>query len=196
MEVLRQILRIISHLSSRLLPSRLAWIALQDFVSPRPPMRPPSEGTVILGAGVIGLSTAYYLAMELVKSGASESAPLWPPVVVVDPSSDICSGASGEATGGLGDFGFSSETSPLGLLSYRLHKELASEFGGREKWGFSDLEIYRVTPKNFTGSPSPLDSWGPALPVGRKLSDLPNWIKASEDWAVQSLAEAPHSAHL
>ncbi|CAG8957804.1 hypothetical protein HYFRA_00000143 [Hymenoscyphus fraxineus] len=127
----------------------------------------PPEGTIIIGA-----------------------------VVVVDSSEDVCAGASGRSTGGLGDFGFVSDLSPLRSLSYLLHKEFADKFGGREKWGFSDLEIYRVSPKNVSGDLSPPVSWGPAPPVEKIVSDLPNWVNTSDDWKVQSLAAAPHAAHV
>lgn len=53
--------------------------------------------------------------------------PSEPDIVVIDSSHDICAGASGKATGGLGYFGFRPETSSLGTLSYKLHKELANE---------------------------------------------------------------------
>ncbi|KAH7310953.1 hypothetical protein BKA65DRAFT_558782 [Rhexocercosporidium sp. MPI-PUGE-AT-0058] len=76
------------------------------------------------------------------------------------------------------------------------HEDLASKFGGSEKYGFSDLGIYRVSPKNFTGTPSPSNSWGPHPPFDREISDLPPWIKSSKDWKVVSLADAPNSAHL
>ncbi|KLJ08917.1 hypothetical protein EMPG_15656 [Blastomyces silverae] len=99
-----------------------------------------------------------------------------PDIVVIDSSRDICSGASSEAMGRLGDFGFRAETAPLGIFSYKLHKELASKYNGRGIYKFSDLEIFRASPKNFTGNPSPPDTtWGPSPP---------------------SLAEAPYAAHL
>jgi hypothetical protein len=155
-----------------------------------------SEDTVILGAGVIGLSTAYYLALTLNESVSQFPRLSNASIVVVDPSHVVCPGASGTATGGLGDFGFSPVTAPLGVLSYTLHKGLASKFGGEHRYGFSDLEIFRVSPKNFTGTPSPPNSWGSHLPIDRSVSDIPPWLKGSDDWKVESLADAPHSAHL
>ncbi|OAX81829.1 hypothetical protein ACJ72_03832 [Emergomyces africanus] len=167
----------------------------QEFISSSPPAIPSPETTVIIGAGVIGLSTAYYLAHALNET-VSYMPPSVPDIVIIDSSHDICSGASGEATGGLGDFGFSSQTAPLGAFSYKLHKELASKHNGREVYKFSDLGIFRVSPKNFTGNPSPPDNWGPSAPVNKTTSDLPPWINPSNDWNVQSLAEAPRAAHL
>ncbi|PGH29198.1 hypothetical protein GX50_08061 [[Emmonsia] crescens] len=190
MDFSRYLPRVITHL----LP-RWIWIAPQAILSSSPSTIPAPDTTVIIGAGVIGLSTAYYLALALNET-TSYMPPSVPDIVVIDSSHDICSGASGEATGGLGDFGFSSDTAPLGTLSYQLHKELASKYNGREKYKFSDLGILRVSPNNFTGKPSPPDTWGPSPPGDKTISDLPPWINPSNDWNVQSLAEAPHAAHL
>jgi hypothetical protein len=193
MELSHHLLWLLSCITSRFVPFRPGWTASQDILSPTE-SRP--ESTVILAAGIIGLSTAYYLSAAMNETISPSSSGLQPAIVVIEPSHDICPGASGEATGGLGDVGFSTETSPLGSLSYSLHKELASKYGGREKYGFRDLSVFRVSPKSFTGSPSPPDSWGPSPPVEKNISNLPNWINPSEDWAVHSLADAPHAAHL
>lgn len=115
------------------------------------------DTTVILGAGIIGLSTAYYLALAL-KESSTASLPCQPKVVVVEPSHDICPGASSGATGGLGDFGFSDAVSLLGDFSYSLHKDLALTYQGRKNWGFRDQNVFRVTPKDFKGDLSPPDS--------------------------------------
>ncbi|EEH05249.1 conserved hypothetical protein [Histoplasma capsulatum G186AR] len=166
-----------------------------NTVFPSPSTTTSPETTVIIGAGVIGLSTAYYLAQALNET-TSYMPPYEPDVVVIDSSHDICAGASGKATGGLGNFGFRPETSSLGSLSYKLHKELASKYNGREKYKFSDLSIYRVSSKNFAGNPSPPDSWSSSAPIDKNISDLPPWINPSNDWKVQLLADAPHAAHL
>jgi len=64
--------------------------------------------TVILGGGIIGLSTAYHLALALRDQNT--------PILVADPSSAICSGASGQCEGALGGFGFDKQVQPLGKL--------------------------------------------------------------------------------
>lgn len=75
--------------------------------------------TVIVGAGIIGLSTAYHLAHAVNSS-----------IVVVDQAPAICSAASGQCEGALGEFGFTKETQPLARLSYRLFARLAADNGG------------------------------------------------------------------
>lgn len=152
------------------------------------------ESTVILGAGVIGLSTAYYLAMSL--SGNYSTLPSRYRILVIEPSHDICPGASGGATGGLGDFGFVETVAPLGNLSYQLHEDLASAYDGWRNWGYNDQSIYRVLSQNFSGDPFPSDSWGYAPPVATDPSSLPSWIRSPEDWSVHLLAQAPHVAHM
>ncbi|PGH04387.1 hypothetical protein GX51_03546 [Blastomyces parvus] len=165
----------------------------EDLSSPTPTPAPIT--TVVIGAGVIGLSTAYYLALALNKTASYMPPSSEPDIVVIDSSHDICPGASGKATGSLGDFGFGSETALLGTLSYQLHKELASKYNGGEIYEFSDLKIFRVS-KNDTGNPSTPDTWGPSPPVNKTISDLPSWINPSNDWDVQSLAEVPYASHL
>lgn len=147
-----------------------------------------SSDTVVFGAGVIGLSTAYYLALAVQNTAKAK-------IVVVEPSAHIAPAASGQATGGLGNFGFGPETAELGSLSYALFQDLAGK-AGREQFGFSDLSVYRTIPEDFAGTPNPPDSWGPAPPVEKPVSALPDWIQARGDWKVKQIAGFPHAAHL
>lgn len=74
-----------------------------------------SSEVVIVGAGVVGCATAYYLAKEGVK------------VTIVERDS-VASHASGFAFGGLnplGGVGIPDPLGPLALESFRLHRELA-----------------------------------------------------------------------
>ncbi|OJD24453.1 hypothetical protein ACJ73_04189 [Blastomyces percursus] len=155
--------------------------ASQEDLSSSPSQTPAPITTVIIGAGILGLSTAYYLAIALNETVSYMPPSSEPDIVVIDSSRDICSSASGEATGRLGDFGFRFETAPLGTLSYKLHKELALKYNGREIYNFRDLEIFRASPKDFAGNPSPLDTWDPSAPVNKPISDLPPWINPSKD---------------
>jgi glycine/D-amino acid oxidase-like deaminating enzyme len=82
--------------------------------------------TVILGAGIIGVSTAYYLS--LTHSPAD--------IHLVEPAQELFSSASGFAGGFLAADWFSASVSGLGLLSFEEHARLAREFGGRERWGY------------------------------------------------------------
>jgi glycine/D-amino acid oxidase-like deaminating enzyme len=84
--------------------------------------------TAILGTGIIGLSTAYFLSQS----------PSTPPssIHLIDPSPTLFASASGFAGGFLAEDWFFGDSEELGKLSFRLHRELAEENGGREKWGY------------------------------------------------------------
>lgn len=85
------------------------------------------SSTVILGTGIIGLSTAYYLSLSQDPST----------IHLIDPSPTLFSSASGYAGGFLSRDWFAEEVSELGLLSFEEHKKLAEEHAGGETWGYS-----------------------------------------------------------
>ncbi|KAK3383583.1 FAD dependent oxidoreductase [Lasiosphaeria ovina] len=95
--------------------------------------------TVILGAGIIGVSTAYYLSDHQPASS----------IHLVDPASGLFSSASGYAGGFLAKDWFSPSTASLGALSFDQHRRLAQEKGGREKWGYA-----QTASVSYTASPS------------------------------------------
>ncbi|KAL9117185.1 MAG: hypothetical protein Q9187_006280 [Circinaria calcarea] len=86
--------------------------------------------TVIIGAGIIGSSTAYYL---------SESSSTTPPssIHLIESCPELFASASGYAAGFLARDWFEGSVAPLGALSFDLHKQLAEENNGWEKWGYS-----------------------------------------------------------
>ncbi|PQE33654.1 FAD dependent oxidoreductase superfamily protein [Rutstroemia sp. NJR-2017a WRK4] len=85
-----------------------------------------SQNTVILGSGIIGLSTAYYLSQGLQPST----------IHLIDPSPALFSSASGYAGGFLARDWFSAACAELGELSFEEHRKLAEEYNGGEKWGW------------------------------------------------------------
>ena len=85
--------------------------------------------TVIVGGGIIGLSTAYYLSRT---TSASKRAN----ITVVDTAPRLLAGASGFAGGFLAPDWFSPAVAPLGQLSFDLHEKLAAEEGGRDRWSY------------------------------------------------------------
>jgi len=91
-----------------------AWSNVQQpLASQRDTLR--GDDTVILGAGVIGLATAYQLALAHRKTANTTSKP-HSRIVVIERAAHISPAASGQATGGLGDFGFASGVADLGAL--------------------------------------------------------------------------------
>lgn len=95
-------------------------------------------GTVIIGGGIIGLSTAYYLSLS---RPATDDAPIH----IIDSSPMLLASASGYAGGFLASDWFSPAVSSLGALSFRLHRELAEKHNGSRKWGYAGSHIYSLS---------------------------------------------------
>ena len=70
------------------------------------------EPIVILGGGIIGFATAYYLATS---QGDGRD------ITIIDNSPILFEGASGQANGILHAYGFDPALTPLANLSYDLH---------------------------------------------------------------------------
>ena len=84
--------------------------------------------TVIVGAGIIGTSTAYYLSQSETYKGE---------IHLLEASPELFASASGYAAGFLARDWFSPRLARLGALSFDLHKQLAEENHGYEIWGYS-----------------------------------------------------------
>lgn len=83
--------------------------------------------TVVLGAGIIGLSTAYYLSRH--QPGAT--------IHLVEPSPELFASASGNAGGFIARDWFGPGAASLGALSFDEHRRLAGAHGGAARWGYS-----------------------------------------------------------
>lgn len=85
-----------------------------------------ATNTTILGAGIIGLSTAYYLAQHQ------------PPgtIHLVEPSPALFASASGQAGGFLARDWFAPASAALGALSFDEHARLADAHDGAARWGY------------------------------------------------------------
>ncbi|KAI0685996.1 FAD dependent oxidoreductase [Cytidiella melzeri] len=83
--------------------------------------------TVILGTGIIGLSTAYYLSLISQKHE----------IHLVESSPELFASASGKAAGFLAKDWFTPAVMPLGEFSFDLHRKLAEQHDGHSRWGYS-----------------------------------------------------------
>jgi glycine/D-amino acid oxidase-like deaminating enzyme len=91
----------------------------------------PEKSIVIIGGGIIGCSTAYFLTRHPKYNPEKHS-------ITILEASGIASGASGKAGGLLALWAYPNSLVPL---SFRLHKELAAEHGGDQRWGYRALGV-------------------------------------------------------
>ncbi|KAL8867105.1 MAG: hypothetical protein Q9174_005876, partial [Haloplaca sp. 1 TL-2023] len=113
--------------------------------------------TVIIGSGIIGTSIAYYLSQSSNNS-----------IYLIDSSPRLFAGASGYAAGFLASDWFSKASASLGKLSFDLHRKLAEENNGYERWGYS---------------PSTATSLADIVDNGGEEDD-------GQDWVAQGLSRA------
>ena len=85
--------------------------------------------TVIIGAGIIGSATAYYLSQPPSSTLPSD-------IHLIESSPELFASASGYAAGFLACDWFGPASASLGALSFDLHKQLAEEHDGAARWGY------------------------------------------------------------
>lgn len=95
-----------------------------------------TSNTIILGAGIIGLSTAYYLAKHQQPNT----------IHLVEPSPELFASASGYAAGFLARDWFGPGVSSLGALSFDEHRRLAKVHDGVSRWGYQRSTAVNYTP--------------------------------------------------
>ncbi|KAL6878969.1 FAD dependent oxidoreductase [Trichoderma novae-zelandiae] len=86
---------------------------------------------VIVGGGIIGSSTAYYLTRHPKFNPALHT------ITLLEAAPAVAAGASGKAGGLLGLWAYPASLVPL---SYKLHAELAAEHGGANRWGYRKIK--------------------------------------------------------
>lgn len=106
-----------------------------------------ASNTVILGAGIIGLSTAYYLAKHQQPST----------IHLVEVSPELFASASGSAAGFLARDWFGPGVSSLGALSFDEHRRLAKAYDGASRWGYRRTTAVNYNPGPRKGKTS---AWG------------------------------------
>ena len=145
-------------------------------------MSPTTSSTVIIGGGIIGFSTAYYLALSQEKEGGL--------ITIVNNASGLFNGASGRATSVLGDYGFLPEAVSLGNLSWDLHRELASNYKGKEAWSFSDIVIHEPSLQ------SEYEEISQSAETEKKMAQLPDWFRNSNRYIDHIVADGKHAARM
>ncbi|KAK1813330.1 hypothetical protein LTR12_012254 [Friedmanniomyces endolithicus] len=89
---------------------------------------------VIIGGGIIGCTSAYYLTRHPSYDPSKHS-------ITLLEAGKIAGGASGKAGGLLALWAYPSSLVPL---SYGLHKRLSEEHGGEERWGYRAVHCAQV----------------------------------------------------
>ncbi|KAJ4369926.1 hypothetical protein N0V83_005690 [Neocucurbitaria cava] len=89
---------------------------------------------VIIGGGIIGSTTAYFLSRHPNFNKETHT-------ITLLESTKIAGGASGKAGGLLALWAYPSCIVPL---SYKLHQELAEEHGGAQRWGYRAVHCGQV----------------------------------------------------
>ena len=84
---------------------------------------------VIVGAGIIGVCTAYYIVHHPKFDSEKYH-------ITMIESKRVAGGASGKAGGLLALWAFPQQIVPL---SFRLHEELSNKYNGSEEWGYRRL---------------------------------------------------------
>jgi glycine/D-amino acid oxidase-like deaminating enzyme len=173
--------------------------------------------TVILGSGIIGLSTAYFLT----ESGNTD--PL--SIVLLDSSAELFHCASGFAGGFCAQdcgfcitsscpnyqksdktIGFAPSVASLGALSFALHKRLADENNGRATWGYSPSTGISLSQDSESAIGGSGEDWldngtsrAEAVPV-KQLADgaggAPEWLRRTQDGTIEVISREGTTAQI
>lgn len=100
----------------------------------------PTRNIIVVGGGIVGSSIAYYLS-KAVATTATRAATK---ITLIEASAAPAPGASGKAGGFLALDWHGPATASLAKLSFNLHRSLADQDGGQEKWGYREVETWQV----------------------------------------------------
>ncbi|KAF2785965.1 FAD dependent oxidoreductase-like protein superfamily [Melanomma pulvis-pyrius CBS 109.77] len=152
--------------------------------------------TVILGSGIVGLSTAYYLS----QSGKT------PPesIHLVDSSTQLLHCASGFAGGFLAEDWYAPSVAPLGALSFKIHKQLADANNGRKIWGYTQSTGISLSQDSEAAVGGSGEDWlrdgtSRANAAGTKAAvgvDGPTWLKRMEGGSLEVISQENSTAQI
>lgn len=153
--------------------------------------------TVIIGTGIIGASTAYYLSQP-----PSQTSPT--SIHLIESSPRLFASASGYGAGFLARDWYGPYVSSLGALSFDLHKHLAAEHGGREKWGWSRSTGTSLTHSGDAGNGKRGDDWlregtSRAQAAGEhdsKSGEGPAWLTEQKGGKVEVISQGDSTAQV
>ncbi|KND93562.1 putative oxidoreductase TDA3 [Tolypocladium ophioglossoides CBS 100239] len=132
-----------------------------------------TRNIVIVGGGIIGCTTAYYLTRH------PKFKPALHTITLLEAAPALAAGASGKAGGLLALWAYPACLVPL---SYKLHAELAAEHDGAQRWGYRRLTCGSV---GATVSRQRMDELQKSMDEGKTWEKLPK-----QDAAAKELLEA------
>ena len=148
-------------------------------MSPKQPSTSPKKKIPIVGGGIIGCTTAYYLSHHpSFRVGIDE-------ITILEASTTgVAQGASGKAAGLIAKWAYPQE---LVDVSFPEHTRLAELHNGAERWGWRYVNCGRWEGRG-EGKHSPTDGDGGANPSAekRKEKGLPDDL----DWVKESLTDS------
>lgn len=150
--------------------------------------------TVVLGAGIIGLSTAYYLSEH--QPGST--------IHLVEPSKELFASASGYAGGFLARDWFGPSVAALGALSFEQHRLLAETHGGAGKWGYSKSTSLSYKSSASRRSAKRGENWlrhgasraDAAASVDDSTGPAPGWLRRHDGDEVESISKEGGTAQV
>ncbi|OCK85832.1 FAD dependent oxidoreductase [Lepidopterella palustris CBS 459.81] len=153
------------------------------------------SNTVILGAGIIGCSTAFYLSQSSRIQAQS--------IHLIEPSPELFYCASGLAGGFLAADWFAPSVAPLGALSFKLHKELADKYNGKKRWGYSlstgtslsqDSDVVGGSGEDFLrNGTSRAQAAGARPPID---TNGPSWLTTTEGASLEVISRENSTAQI
>ncbi|KAK9493647.1 FAD dependent oxidoreductase [Lipomyces doorenjongii] len=162
--------------------------AAKAVPSTNPRMPPPVSAEdgrthiIIVGAGIIGVCTAYYLTRHPQFSSKTHK-------ITIIESTRPASGASGKAGGLLALWAFPSQLVPL---SFKLHEELAEQYNGADEWAYRRLQTV-----SLEGNLSKTARVSKKQPIDIGLPEDLDWVRSDiiESWSSLSGKDSTAQVH-
>ncbi|KAK9313607.1 FAD dependent oxidoreductase [Lipomyces starkeyi] len=156
--------------------------------STNPRMAPPASADdgrthiIIVGAGIIGVCTAYYLTRH------PQFSPKTHKITILE-STRPASGASGKAGGLLALWAFPSQLVPL---SFKLHEELAEQYNGVDEWAYRRLQTV-----SLEGNLSKTARVSKKQPIEIGLPEDLDWVRSDimDGWSSLSGKDSTAQVH-
>ncbi|ANB11370.1 Tda3p [Sugiyamaella lignohabitans] len=159
-------------------------------------MKQEKQEIVIVGAGIIGVCTAYYLTQHPDFDSTRHH-------ITILEARRPAGGASGKAGGLLALWAFPQQIVPL---SFKLHQELSDLYNGEKEWGYRRLDTLSIE-GNLTTKKKPTgETFTPDLPTrysrkpinaGEPLPEEVDWIRPEiiENWSSIGSPETTAQVH-